>query len=334
VCNAGEDEPGSYKDRVLLDHRPHLVLEGMILAARAIEAETVYLYLNETYHRTYGIISRAIAEARAAGYLNDVEVRIQKAPTVYVAGEDTASLEVIEGRDAKPRQKPPYPAVAGLYGKPTVVNNVETLANVPVIVRNGAAWFRRFGTPEQPGTMIFCLDDEMQRPNAYELAFGTPMRLLYENLGGGLTGGRRLKAILPGGPSCSFLTPEFLDTPMDPESFKRAGSSLGCGVMRFYAQGTCMVEVVLDIARFFARESCGQCPACRMETNMLTMLLERVQQGKGDQSLLDQCEKVLAFNRGKGYCALINMPGPPLLSAVRLFRNDFDHHMQHGTCPS
>lgn len=331
VCNAGEDEPGSFKDRLLIEHRPHLVLEGIILAARAIGAEQAFVYLNETYDAARERITQAIREAERAGHLQ-LKVSVHAAPTVYVAGEDSAAIEVLEGKPPKPRQKPPYPAAAGLFGKPTIVNNVETLANVAPIVRNGAAWFRNYGTETSPGTMLFCLGDEMTNPGAYELPLGTPLRRLYEDLGGGLKNRARLKAFLPGGPSCGFLPAELIDTPLDPDSCKKAGSTLGCGVMRFYAEGTCMVEETLELARFFARESCGQCPACRMETNMLAAMLERIKEGKGDASLFDQCQKVLDFNRGKGYCALINMPGPPITSAFRLFRSDFEHHLQHGRC--
>jgi NADH-quinone oxidoreductase subunit F len=334
VCNAGEDEPGSFKDRVLLENRPHLVLEGMILAARAINAQQAFLYLNETYDGCHTIMSTTIQEAKAAGFLGDVTITIQRAPTVYVAGEDSAVLEVLEGKPPKPRQKPPYPAAAGLFGKPTIVNNVETLANVPLIARNGAAWFRSHGTSDSPGSMIFCLGDEMRNPGAYELPFGTSLRFLFENVGGGLKSAKPLKAVLPGGPSCAFLTAEQLDVPLDPESLKRAGSTLGCGVMRFYDIDACMVESTLRIAQFFAKESCGQCAACRMETSMLATMLERIHQGKGDVALFDQFQKVIDFNRGKGYCALINMPGPPVLSALRLFRAEFEHHIRFGTCVS
>jgi NADH-quinone oxidoreductase subunit F len=332
VCNAGEDEPGSFKDRLLLEHRPHLVLDGMILAARAISAQHAYVYLNETYEKCRERMSAALEEARAAGFMEGVTVSIERAPTVYVAGEDSAALEVLECRPPKPRQKPPYPASAGLFGKPTVVNNVETLANVPSIVRNGASWFRQFGTPESPGTMIFCLGNEMNYPGAYELSLGTPLRQLFEITGGGLRDGKKLKAILPGGPSCAFLTPDQLDIPLDPESLKRAGSTLGCGVMRFYAEGACMVEETLRIAQFFAKESCGQCPACRMETTILSTMVERIHQGKSDAALFDQFQKIIDFNRGKGYCALINMPALPVMSALRLFRDEFEFHLRHGHC--
>ena len=332
VANAGEDEPGSFKDRLLIEHRPHLVLDGMVLAARAISAKQAYLYLNETYDECSARFTAAIKEAENAGFLNDVTVSVHRAPTVYVAGEDSAALEVLEGRPPLPRQKPPYPAAAGLFGKPTVVNNVETLANIPAITRKGAAWFRGYGTPESPGTMLFCLGNEMKNPGLYELPLGTPLNRLYHDVGGDLSNGNDVIAVLPGGPSCAFLTPEQFDIPLDPESLKSAGSSLGCGVVRFYARGTCMVEETLRIAQFFARESCGQCPACRMETSMLATMLERIYQGTGNSALFDQFQKILDFNRGKGYCALINMPGPPVLSALRLFRTDFDHHIQHGTC--
>jgi NADH-quinone oxidoreductase subunit F len=330
VCNAGEDEPGSFKDRFLIEHRPHLVLEGMILAARAVGARQAFVYLNETYRTCLARMSQAIGEADGHGYLGTLKVSIHPAPTVYVAGEDSASIEVLEGKPPLPRQKPPYPAAAGLFGKPTVVNNVETLANVPAILRNGAAWFRGFGTAQSPGTMIFCLGDEVANPGAYEVAFGTPLRKLFECAVGGLKKGN-LKAILPG-PSSAFLLHADLDIPLDPESLRKAGSTLGCGVVRFYGDCECMVEETLRLARFFARESCGQCPACRMETGMLVALLERIHQGKGDAALYEQFAKVLEFNKGKGFCALIHMPGPPILSSLRLFRDEFDRHMREGKC--
>src|SRR5437867_10137671 len=280
VCNAGEDEPGSFTDLTLMEHRPQLVLEGIILAARAIQAEQAFLYINETYDDCFARMSTAIEEAVRAGYAGPIRLTTHRAPTVYVAGEDSASLEVLEGKPPLPRPKPPYPAAAGLFGKPTVVNNVETLANIAPIVRNGAPWFRTYGTAESPGTMIFCLGEEMNHPGAYELPCGTSLRHLYGEIGGGLKNGKKLKAILPGGPSCAFLPADRLDVRLDPESLKQAGSSLGCGVMRFYSDTTCMVEETLQLAQFFARESCGQCPACRVETMMLSALLERLLQGE------------------------------------------------------
>lgn len=341
VANGGEDEPGSVKDRLVMENHPHLVLEGLLLSAFAVGAETAYLYVNHTLDKAIKRLEDALREARERSFVGtailgtsvNVEVNICRAPTEYVAGEDTAALEVIEGKKPLPRQKPPYPTTAGLFGQPTVVNNVETVANIPAIIRNGAQWYRQYGTKESPGTMLFSLGEEVVQPGVYELPLGTPLRFLIYECGGGPRWNSELKAILPGGPSSAFLLPNQLETPLDHQSMRAAGSALGCGVVRLIPQGVCMVEEVLRIADFFSRESCDQCPACRMETNTLVALLQRVQKGQGDKVLLDQFSKVLEFNRGKGFCALINMPGPPILSAIRLFRTDFDSHLTTGTCP-
>ncbi len=341
VANGGEDEPGSMKDRMLMEQRPHLVLEGLIIAGYAVRAEKGFFYINQTFERAVERIATALEEAHRAGLLGEkilgstfsFDVEICSAPTNYVAGEDTAALEVIEGRAPLPRPKPPYPAAAGLYGKPTVVNNIETFANVPPIIKNGAEWYRSFGTADSPGTMLFTLGEEAARPGVYELPFGAPMRELVYERGGGLRDGRPLRAVLPGGPSSGFLPAEMIDMKLEPDALRQAGSALGCGVFKLYGQGDCLVEALLDILSFFARESCGQCPACRMETGMLAAVLERLQRGQGNAALFDQFEKVLDFNRGKGYCSLINMPGPPVRSALRYFRSDFESHLNIGACP-
>ncbi|MGH7829695.1 MAG: complex I 51 kDa subunit family protein [Candidatus Binatia bacterium] len=341
VLNGGEDEPGSKKDRLLMENLPHLVLEGVILAAYAVEASKAYIYINHEYKPATESMAEALAEAKKEGYWGkdilggkfDLELLLVSAPSDYVAGEDTAALEVIEGKKAWPRQKPPFPATAGVFSKPTAVNNVETLANVPPIVAKGAKWYRTFGTPESPGTMIFSLNDTVNRSGVYELPFGTPLRSLIEECGGGAKDGRPIKAILPGGPSSAFLSPDKLDLPLDHNSVREAGSSIGCGVVDIIFQGECMVEETLRIAEFFAKESCGQCPACRMETNMLATMLKKVQEGQGGAALLEQFSKVIQFNKGKGFCNLIHMPGPPIESALKLFRSDFEFHLAHGRCP-
>jgi NADH-quinone oxidoreductase subunit F len=341
VLNGGEDEPGSKKDRLLMENLPHLVLEGILLTSYAVKAAKAYLYINAAYKDAIRSMEEALAEAKEAGYCGaqirgrdfSLEVLFTPAPPNYVAGEDTAALEVIEGKKPWPRQKPPFPATAGLFGKPTAVNNVETLANVPPIVARGTKWYRGFGTADSPGTMIFSLNDEVRRPGVYELPFGTPLRFLIDDCGGGTRDGKKIKAILPGGPSSAFLSAEQLDVALDHSSVRTAGSSIGCGVVRILTEGSCVVEEILRIAEFFAAESCGQCPACRMETNMLATLLKKVQQGGGAAALLDQFGKVIAFNKGKGFCNLINMPGPPIESALKLFRADFDFHLVNGRCP-
>src|SRR5689334_22542414 len=342
VMNGGEDEPGSKKDRVLLENLPHLVLEGAILAAYAVGAEKIYLYINARYDEATKSIQDAIAEAKSAGYLGtnilgssfDVEVELTAAPHNYVAGEDTAVIEVIEGKKALPRQKPPFPVTVGLFGKPTSVNNVETLANVAPIVLRGAEWYRKFGTPDSPGTMIFSLNDDVNRPGVYELPFGTPLRYLIEECGGGIKGGQKIKAIMPAAPSSAFLPPEKIDTPLDHNSMRDAGSALGCGVVKLVAEGNCIIEELIKIADFFAAESCGQCPACRMETSSLATMLKKVQAGQGGMPMLEQFGKILAFNKGKGFCNLIAMPGPPIESAIKLFPADFEAHLTTGKCPA
>lgn len=341
VLNGGEDEPGSKKDRLLMENLPHLVLEGVILASYAVDASTAYLYINEEYKAANDSMAQALAEAKESNFWGggilssgfSLDILLVSAPPNYVAGEDSAAVEVIEGKQPLPRQKPPFPATAGLFGKPTAVNNVETLANLAPIIAKGAKWYRSFGTAESPGTMIFSLNDEVNRPGIYELPFGTPLRFLIEECGGGLKEGKAMKAILPGGPSSAFLLPGQIDVSLDHNSLRAAGSTVGCGVVRLIPQGNCIVEEILRIADFFAAESCGQCPACRMETNTLAAMLKKVQQGQGGQPLLEQFSKVIGFNKGKGFCSLINMPGPPIESALRLFRSDFEFHLANGRCP-
>jgi NADH-quinone oxidoreductase subunit F len=341
VCNGGEDEPGSRKDRYLMENYPHKVIEGLVLASFAIGAREAYLYVNREYDAAHASLERAVAEAAGAGFLGErlfggdygVTVRLHRAETTYVAGEDSAAVESLEGKKALPRQKPPYPATNGLHDMPTVVNNVETLANVPAIMARGAAWYRGIGTADSPGTMLFTTLEGVKRPGIYELPFGTPLRTLYEDCAGGMDDPRPLRAILPGGPSSGFLLPDALDLPLDYQAFRDAGSSLGCGVMTYYPEGTCMVEEVLRIAQFFAAESCGQCPACQMETQQLVRILQQAQSGKAPAAVLGTVDRVIQFARGKGFCSLISMPAAPIQSALKLFPEDFQHHIEHGTCP-
>lgn len=341
VLNGGEDEPGSKKDRVLMENLPHLIIEGVVLGSFAMGASKAYLYINANYDVATKSMEEALTEAKQKGYWGSnifgsnfsLDIEWVPAPHNYVAGEDTAVLEVIEGKKAWPRQKPPFPVTVGLFGKPTSVNNVETLANVAPIILKGAQWYRSFGTPQSPGTMIFSLNEDVNRPGVYELPFGTPLRYLIETCGGGMKDGKKIKAVMPAAPSSAFLPPDKLDTPLDHDSMREAGSALGCGVVSLVAEDECIVEEVVRISEFFAKESCGQCPACRMETNTLMMLLKKAQQGQGGQAALDQCGKVLAFNKGKGFCNLIAMPGPPIESALKLFPRDFEAHLNTGKCP-
>jgi len=340
VANGGEHEPGSRKDRLLVTEYPHKVLEGIALCAYATGASEAWIYLIEDMAEALASARAAIDEARAAGLLGPsvlgtpfaLEVRVEAAPTTYVAGEETAALEVIEGRKAWPRKKPPYPGVSGLFGKPTTVNNIETLAHAPGIVRRGAAWFRGLGEAGGAGTMLFTLDERVARPGVYERPLGSTYRRLIYDLGGGPRSGRPIRAILPA-LSSSFLPADALDLPLTPEALKEAGSGLGCGGVSFVEEGECLVCRVAGIAGFFMAEQCGQCPPCRMETNTLAAVLGQVKAGTaGDYAA--QIEKITTFARGKGYCSLIEMAAAPVLSALRLFPDDFASHARTGACPA
>lgn len=313
VVNGGEDEPGSQKDRVLMERYAHKILEGVILSAYAIGAHEAVLYINSLYEHSRTQFERAIGEATRAGFLGPdvagsdfaLSVRIHLAPQEYVASEDSAALEVIEGGPPLPRKKPPFPTTAGLHGKPTVVNNIETFGYIAAIVRNGAEWFRQQGTADNPGTMLFTLPTNLRHSGVVELPVGIPLRRLIEEHGGGLASGKAVKAILPGGPSSGFIAATDLDVPMDHQPLMALGSTLGCGVLRIIEEDECVVEVVDTIAEFFQKESCGQCPACQMETQTLARITAQIRAGRGSQAMLSQVEKLGAFAKGKGFCALI-----------------------------
>lgn len=320
VANGGEHEPGSEKDKHLVARYPHKVLEGVQLCALAVGATQAWLYLIEDMAEQIAAAEAAIQEAREAGVL-PVEVRIHRAPTTYVAGEETAAIDSIEGGPGKPKAKPPYPGEAGINGLPTTVNNVETLAHVPFIVREGAEAYRAIGTPDSPGTMLFTLGAEVKRPGVYELPFGATYRELIEGLGDGTASERPVRAILPA-MSAAFLGAQHLDTPISHDSLKAFGSGPGCGGVRLFVEGDDVVAKVLEIAQFFMDEQCGQCSPCRMETNQLVRILQGVQQGKGP-GYAEQIGKITEFARGKGKCSLIEMAAAPVVSALEVFSAEF-----------
>ena len=332
VANGGEDEPGSQKDRFLMERYPHKIIEGTLLAAYAIGAGEVILYVNSLYDIAIAQLETAIVAATEAGLRGPTSIRVAPAPPQYVAGEDTAALEVIEGRAPLPRAKPPFPTSAGLYGQPTIVNNIETFAMAPAIVRRGANWFRRQGTPDNPGTMLFTLPANVRRPGVVELPVGTTLRELIEEHGGGLISGKTIKGVLPGGPSSGWVSDAELDVALDRGPLKELGSSLGCGALRILEEGECVVEVLDEITQFFMAEACGQCPACNMETQTLAKIISQVKSGHAMPGLIDQIPKLAAFAAGKGFCSLITMPIAPLTSATRLYPQDIAHHLAHGTC--
>lgn len=320
VGNGGEHEPGSQKDKFLVEHHPHAVLEGLLLAGLATGATKGFLYLIEDMAGPRASAEAALREAQGAGLL-PFPVEIHAGPTTYVAGEETAALNAIEGQPAKPRKKPPFPGEAGLFGKPTTVNNVETLAHVAWIARHSGSSFAAIGTEGSKGTLLFTLPDDVQRPGVYELPFGASFRQLLDGCGGGLRPGRTLRAILPA-MSSGFLLAEHLDVPIAYETLRPLGSSPGCGGVRLVLDDTDVVAMTIGIAEFFMREQCGQCPPCRMETNQFVHFLKAAQAGKGP-GFDDKIRKLAEFSKKKGNCSLVEMAAAPVVSALQCFAADF-----------
>ena len=328
VANGGEHEPGSRKDAWLVEHRPFAVLEGMLLCAMATGARTGVVYLIEDMAGPIAAATDAIAALETACVIGSsapfpFEVSVFRAPTTYVAGEESAALDAIEGGTGKPRKKPPYPGESGLHGRPTTVNNVETLAHVPWIVRHGAAAYAQLGTEHSKGTMLFTLPDVVARPGIYEAPFGVTYRQLIEGaeFGGGIADGRQVRAVLPA-MSSSFLRADQLDEPICYEGLRALGSSPGCGGIHLVLEGDDVVAKILDIGQFFMAEQCGQCSPCRMETNQIVHVLQAVRAGKGP-GYAEKIRKVTDFARGKGFCSLIEMAAAPVLSGLEVFAADF-----------
>lgn len=341
VCNAGEHEPGTFKDRYLLKHYPHQLLEGCLIAAHTVEAKASFIYINHDYQEERQNLERAIVAARQKGFIGknvlgtgrDLEIELFAGHGSYVAGEETAMLESMQGRPAMPRQKPPfYPTDFGLYGKPTLVNNVETLCNIPRILHKGAEWFTQVGTEKCPGTMLFSLSGAIAKPGIYEMPLGSPIRRLIE-LGGGVPNGRKVKAVFPGGPSFSMITADQLDLPMDFDSLKKAGTGLGSAGVIVVDDATCMVAQTLKFSNFFKSESCGQCPPCRMGTLNLAQLVAKIEDGEGTQKDLDQLLQLCGFVKGTGYCTLVTGAAVLVQSSLKLFRHEFEEHIALKRCP-
>jgi len=342
VCNAGEHEPGTFKDRYLLKHYPHQLLEGCLIAAHTVRAKGSYIYLNHEFEEERINFKLAMDQARSQGLLGknilgtgyDLELEVFEGFGSYVAGEETAMLESMQGRPAMPKQKPPfYPTEFGLHGKPTLVNNVETLSNIPQILRNGAEWFMEVGTEKSPGTMLFSLSGAVNRPGVYELPLGTPLRYLIEECGEGIPHGRAVKAVFPGGPSFAMVGPEQLDLPMDFDSLKKAGTGLGSAGVIVVDDATCMVERTLKMSKFFEAESCGQCPPCRIGTNELATLVAKIEHGEGIQKDLDQMLQICGFVKGTGFCTLVTGASVLVQHSLRLFQHEFEEHIRLQGCP-
>jgi NADH-quinone oxidoreductase subunit F len=341
VCNADEGEPGTCKDRVLMEYDPHQLIEGILIAGYAIQAHQGYVYIRGEYRYLMEILDRAIEEAYGGGYLGknilgsgfDFSLSAHTGAGSYECGEETALLNSLEGLRGYPRVKPPFPAAIGLYGCPTVINNVETLSNVPHIVLNGCDWFAKLGRPNDGGTRLFCLSGHIARPGIYELPMGFPLRRMIEEVGGGVWHGRKLKCVIPGGSSCPVLTADEIDIPMDFDSLANAGSMLGSGGVVILDEDTCMVKTAWRLMKFYAHESCGWCIPCREGTSWLKSLLERFHAGGGLPEDLASALDIAYNILGKTLCPLGDAAAMPIISILKKFGHEFEEHLRVGGCP-
>jgi NADH-quinone oxidoreductase subunit F len=339
--NADESEPGAFKDRLLCQKDPHQLLEGSIIAAYAIGAGRIYIYIRGEFAHEARVLRDAIAEARRAGFLGmnilgsgfDCEASVYLGAGAYICGEETGLIESIEGKRGEPRLKPPFPAVVGLFGCPTVVNNVETLACVPHIVRRGPDWFASIGPERNTGPKLFGLSGHVVKPGVYEAPMGTPLRVLIEEYGGGVPGGRPVKAVIPGGASCPALRGDEIDIPMDFDSLTRAGSLFGTGTPVIMDDTVCMVRAAWITARFFAHESCGQCTPCREGCGWLQRLLWKIETGQGVERDLDVLLSVTDQIEGNTICALGDAAAWPARGFAKKFRDEFLQHIKEKRCP-
>lgn len=342
VANADEMEPGTFKDRYLLEGNPHQLLEGMLIAARAIEADVAYVFLRGEYVLAGERVSRAIAEAYAAGYLGkkifgsevNLELHLHISAGRYMCGEETGLLNALEGKRANPRTKPPFPQTSGLFGKPTIVQNVETLSNLPHILTNGADWFKKLSFTGDAGTKLYGASGKVKRPGLWELPMGTTIRELLEEHAGGMRDGVKFRGVLPGGASTDFLTERHLDVAMDFTEVEKAGSRLGTGTMIVLDDQTCPVGMVWNLEDFFAQESCGWCTPCWSGLRWAERILGAFERGEGNEADLEKLTWITKFCApGNTFCALAPGAVEPLQSALKYFRDDFLRHIHEKRCP-
>lgn len=342
TVNCDEAEPGTCKDRMIIEEDPHMLIEGIILCCYAVGSHQSYIYTRGEFGKGFQRLKAALEEAYEAGYLGedifdsgyDLDVYPHFAGGAYICGEETAMLESLEGKKALPRNRPPFPAQAGLYGCPTVVNNVETLSNVPFIIKNGAEWYHELsGDPENPGTRLFCVSGDVREPGVYELPITTNARDLIYDVAGGIRDGNELKALIPGGASSPVLTPDEIDVQMDFSSLDEAGTMAGSGGVMVVDDTRCAVRVLLNIEHFFHDESCGQCTPCREGTGWMEKIIRRIENGNGRKKDLDLLQNMTGRISGRVICALAEGAVGPLQSFVEKYRDEFVRHIEEGTCP-
>jgi len=340
VCNSDEGEPGTCKDRDILQYNPHIVIEGMAIAAYAMGISVGYNYIHGEIFQSYDRFEDALQEARAAGLLGDkimgssfgFQLHAVHGFGAYICGEETALLESLEGKKGQPRFKPPFPASFGMYGKPTTINNTETFAAVPWIIRNGGQAYLACGKPNNGGTKIYSVSGDVELPGNYEIPMGTPFAKLLE-LAGGVRGGRKLKAVIPGGSSSPVLPADIMmQCTMDYDSIAKSGSMLGSGALIVMDETRCMVKSLQRLSYFYMHESCGQCTPCREGTGWLSRMVDRVENGHGRPSDMDLLDSVADNIQGRTICALGDAAAMPVRAMIKHFRHEFEHHVEHKTC--
>jgi NADH:ubiquinone oxidoreductase subunit F (NADH-binding) len=332
VCNADEGEPGTFKDRIIMENDPHLLIEGMTIAAYAVGADKGYIYIRGEYARAIERTRQAVENAYKTGFLGEnilgsgyaLDLEIKIGAGSYLCGEELTLLESIEGKRGYPRVKPPYPAESGLFNMPTLVNNVETLSHIPSIVARGADWYRGLGTPDSPGTKIFTISGDVERPGYYEVEMGVPLRELIHDLAGGIKQNKKFKTALLGGAAGTFVPESLLDIPMAFETLKEKGATLGSGAIIVLARDKSIVDILESILRFFQHESCGKCVPCRIGTRQLCVALEALKRGaNGKAAIVDDLVHQARFMANTSLCPLGQSPILPIESAVRYFRDEF-----------
>jgi NADH-quinone oxidoreductase subunit F len=337
AVNADEAEPGTFKDRYILEWDPHLLIEGILICCYAVGIHTAYIYIRGEYVRPYKRIRKAVEQAYEGGILGprvlgtdfSLDLFIHRGAGAYICGEETGLLESLEGKKGWPRLKPPFPAVVGLFGCPTVINNVETLAHLPRIIQKGADWFAELGCENNGGTRLFALSGCVECPGVYELPLGTPLReLIYEH-GGGIPHGRKLKAVIPGGTSAAVLSADEVDIPLTFDALAKAGSMLGSGAVIVMDEEVCMVKALHNIEHFFAHESCGQCTPCREGTGWVYRILSRIVAGNGSLSDLETLRHLAPNMMGTSICALCDGAAMPLRSFLEKFHDEFEYYVTH-----
>jgi len=342
IANTDEMEPGTFKDRYLLEGDPHQLVEGMIISSFAVQVDIAYIFIRMEYSLSAERLKKAVAEAYSKNYLGrnifgsgyNLELRLHASAGRYICGEETALLNALEGKRPVPRAKPPYATTVGLWGKPTTINNAETLCNIPHIINNGASWFKSLGRSEDGGTKIFGVSGKAKNPGAWELPMGTTIREILEEHAGGMKDGFTFRGLIPGGASTNFLTEEHLDVAMDFNSLQKIGSRLGTGTMIVLDDQTCPVGMVLNLEKFFARESCGWCTPCREGLPWIVKILQGIEDGNGQTEDLEILEAhTQLLGPGNTFCALAPGAMEPLESALRYFRKDFERHIIEKRCP-